>query len=130
MRPSLASSRTPPSASPTCLFIPLRRALAGLQLTLPLGLPPHYSRGFPGIPEDALGNHNVRLDLQLSWPAVGRHLAIELKYMTRLWAGEVGGEPFALKRHGAQDVRCYDVVKDVERVERFVERKPGWSGYA
>ncbi len=72
---------------------------------------------------------NVRLDLQLSWPAVGRHLAIELKYMTRRWEGEVGEEVFALKGHGAQDIRGYDVVKDVERVERFIEGRPGWGGY-
>jgi len=71
----------------------------------------------------------VRLDLQLSWPASGRGLAIELKYMTRRWEGEVGGESFALKGHGAQDIRGYDVVKDVERVERFLGERPGWDGY-
>ncbi len=72
---------------------------------------------------------NVRLDLQLNWPATGRYLAIELKYMTRRWEGKVGEEMFALKGHGAQDIRGYDVVKDVERVERFVEDRRGWSGY-
>lgn len=71
----------------------------------------------------------VRLDLQLSWPASGNHVAIELKYMTRSWEGKVDGQWFALRSHGAQDVRCYDVVKDIERVERFVTGKPGWTGY-
>ena len=86
---------------------------------------------YPGV-EVRLETHpeaNVRLDLQLSWPSLDRHLAIELKYMTRRWTGEVDGEPFDLKGHGAQDIRGYDVVKDIERVERFVEERPGWGGY-
>ncbi len=29
---------------------------------------------------------------------------------------------------GAQDIRAYDVVKDIQRVEWFVDRQPGWSG--
>ena len=29
---------------------------------------------------------------------------------------------------GAQDIRAYDVVKDVQRVERLVDMRPGWSG--
>lgn len=71
---------------------------------------------------------NVRLDLELADPASGVGVAVELKYMTRLWAGTDRGEAFALKNHGASDLRGYDVVKDVERVERFVEARPGWTG--
>lgn len=70
----------------------------------------------------------VRLDLQLRDPTSNIGIAIEMKYMTRLWAGIYGGEEFALKNHGAQDLRGYDVVKDVVRVERFVAARPGWSG--
>lgn len=84
----------------------------------------------PGI-EVRLETHpepGVRLDLELIDPAARRGLAVELKYMTRLWAGESGGESFALKNHGASDLRAYDVVKDIERVERFVLRRPGWTG--
>lgn len=62
---------------------------------------------------------HVRLDLLLSRPDLGRHTAGELKYLTAGWTGEVGGERFTLKNHGAQDVRAYDVVKDIERLERF-----------
>jgi hypothetical protein len=29
---------------------------------------------------------------------------------------------------GAQDIRGYDAVKDIHRVERFVVNRPGWSG--
>jgi len=71
---------------------------------------------------------NVRLDLELIEQPTGRCIAVELKYMTRLWAGTVDGEAFALKNHGASDLRGYDVVKDIERVERFTAASAGWSG--
>lgn len=71
---------------------------------------------------------NRSLDVLLSAPAVARHTAVELKYLTAGWHGEVEGERFVLKNHGAQDVRAYDVVKDVERVERFIAGRPGWNG--
>jgi hypothetical protein len=70
----------------------------------------------------------VRLDLLLSRPDLGTHLVLELKYLTTAWADEVEGEQFALLSQGAQDIRAYDVVKDISRVERFVDQQPGWSG--
>lgn len=70
----------------------------------------------------------ARLDLQLSRPDHGRHTAIELKYLTAGWTGEVDGEHFELTNHGAQDVRAYDVVKDIGRIEQFVGDKSGWNG--
>jgi hypothetical protein len=71
---------------------------------------------------------SVRLDLLLSRPDLRRHTAVELKYLTAGWAGDVAGEHFALKNHGAQDVRAYDVVKDIGRLERFVTGRYGWTG--
>lgn len=71
---------------------------------------------------------NVRLDLELMDPESRSGVAVELKYMTRLWTGKHGNESFALRNHGASDLRAYDVVKDIERVERFVERRPSWTG--
>jgi hypothetical protein len=70
----------------------------------------------------------VRLDLLLARPESGAYTVVELKYLTGLWSGIVDGEHFALKNHGAQDVRAYDVVKDIARVERFVAGKRGWNG--
>jgi hypothetical protein len=70
----------------------------------------------------------VRLDLLLSRPDLRRHTAVELKYLTAEWLGEVDGEQFTLKNHGAQDVRAYDVVKDIGRLERFVGGRDGWNG--
>jgi hypothetical protein len=55
---------------------------------------------------------------------LNRYLAVELKYLTAAWTGEVDGEHFSLLSQGAQDIRAYDVLKDVQRVER----QPGWSG--
>ncbi|MEV6894090.1 hypothetical protein [Kribbella sp. NPDC051137] len=71
---------------------------------------------------------NVRLDLLLSRSDLDRHTAIELKYLTALWSGEYAGEKFALKNQGAQDVRAYDAVKDIGRLERFVRQRNNWTG--
>jgi hypothetical protein len=70
----------------------------------------------------------MRLDLLIWRPDLSRYLALELKYLTAAWSGEVNGEQFGLVSQGAQDIRAYDVLKDVQRVERFVDDHPGWSG--
>lgn len=70
----------------------------------------------------------MRLDLQVSSPDWSRHTAVELKYLTRAWSGQVNGELFALKSQGAQDISGYDVVKDVWRIERMTAAGPEWSG--
>lgn len=62
----------------------------------------------------------VHLDLLVSDPADGHRLAVELKYLTDLWSGDVGGENFNLLRHGASDMRSYDCVKDIGRIERVL----------
>lgn len=53
---------------------------------------------------------------------------VEVKYLTRGWAGTVGDERFGLRNHGAQDIRAYDVVNDINRVERFIAGRPGADG--
>jgi hypothetical protein len=70
----------------------------------------------------------VRLDLLLSSDDGTAETAVELKYIVRLWQGEHAGERFELKNQGAQDIRAYDVVKDIVRVERFVADRPGSNG--
>lgn len=49
----------------------------------------------------------------------GVTIGIELKYLTKRLNVDVQGEAFQLKAHGATDLRRYDVLKDVERLERF-----------
>lgn len=55
--------------------------------------------------------------------ADGRDLAIELKYLTAAWDGADKGEQLHLLNHGAQDIRGYDCVKDLVRVEQFVRSR-------
>ena len=76
------------------------------------------TRPSPGVHLDLLFDH---LETRLC-------TAIEVKYLTRRWAGEVDGEEFDLKNHGAQDIRGYDVVKDVVRVEKLVAGAPNYNG--
>lgn len=70
---------------------------------------------------------NVRLDLDFVKPDLGRSTAMEVKYLTRAWSGEIDGEYYELK-NGAQDIGAYDVVKDIHRVERFIAGRPGAGG--
>lgn len=70
----------------------------------------------------------MRLDLQFSRPDLGTHFAVELKYLTAVWDGAWDSEEFHLLNHGAQDIRAYDAVKDIQRVEQFVTGRTGWIG--
>lgn len=46
--------------------------------------------------------------------------ALELKYVTAQLAVEVGGEEFLLKSQSAQDLRRYDILKDIARIEQLI----------
>ena len=83
-------------------------------------------------------NPDARIRLETR-PARGEHLdvlfsegdcqvAIELKYLTAAWAGPAVGESFELLSHGAQDIRAYDCVKDIVRIERYTTATPDSSG--
>jgi hypothetical protein len=67
----------------------------------------------------------MRLDLEFLRPDLARSTAVEVKYLTRGWVGEIDGEHYELKNQGAQDIRGYDVVKDIHRVERFTATRAG-----
>jgi hypothetical protein len=56
--------------------------------------------------------------------------AIELKYKTRKLDIAYDGEQLHLRNHGAQDIGRYDFIKDIVRLERFVESHLGSVGYA
>jgi hypothetical protein len=70
----------------------------------------------------------VHLDILFVRPDRGRSSAVELKYLTRAFVGEVGGQRFALTDQSAQDNRRYDVVKDVRRVEDYIQDRAGADG--
>ena len=67
----------------------------------------------------------IHLDVELRRD--GRTTALELKYLTRRWSGEVAGERFDFAS-GVTDLRRYDVVKDLARVEDYVAARPGSNG--
>ena len=55
---------------------------------------------------------------------------IELKYKTRRVDVSYNGEEFHLLNQSAQDGGRYDFIKDVVRLEQFVDTHPGTIGYA
>ena len=59
-------------------------------------------------------------------------MAIELKYLTRRLEQDCQAERFALKDQSAHDVRRYDFLKDVQRLESVVEHdeQPARCGVA
>ncbi len=70
------------------------------------------------------------LDLWIVDPLAQTSSAVELKYLTALWDGEIAGETFHLTSQGAQDIIAYDCVKDIGRVERLVADGYATSGLA
>jgi len=65
------------------------------------------------IPEE-----NLRLDLFVG--INGRRFAVECKYLVREIDVTEAGERFMLRTQSAHDVRRYDTLKDVARVEQFL----------
>ena len=80
--------------------------------------------------------HEIELDprVRLEWPVKppdpekriyvdlylpGRKIAVELKYLTRKLNHEHEGERFELRDQRAQDVRRYDFLKDIQRLEQL-----------
>lgn len=60
------------------------------------------------------------LALDLLFEQDGLKTAVELKYLVRSLVIEVAGERFELRAQSAHDVRRYDVVKDICRLEAVV----------
>lgn len=79
----------------------------------------------------------IRLEYPLSPPGKAaldilvrkgdEEMAIELKYPRQRLVCEIDGERFTLKAQEAQDLGRYAVLKDVERMERFVATRPAAS---
>ncbi|MCB0055647.1 MAG: hypothetical protein KDE45_01425 [Caldilineaceae bacterium] len=83
---------------------------------------------------DVHPNLQVRLEYPLARPGNAaidilirndrEEMALELKYLCQRIDSEINGELFALKPQGAQDVRRYDVLKDITRMEQFLASRP------
>ena len=57
-------------------------------------------------------------------------IGIEFKYITKDLVISIDGKPFKLKNHSASDIRCYDVLKDIQRLEKFVKCGKIKKGYS
>ncbi|WP_111721375.1 hypothetical protein [Homoserinimonas sp. OAct 916] len=65
------------------------------------------------------GARPINLDILLRRGGV--QYALELKYITARLEVSVGGEEFMLRSQSAQDLRRYDILKDVMRIETLIE---------
>lgn len=71
----------------------------------------------------------TRMYLDIVVESDNKRTAIELKYKTRKSEIAVNGETFRLADQGAQDCGKYDVLKDIERLERVVDGEQFHEGY-
>lgn len=55
----------------------------------------------------------------------------ELKYVTNTFEDSIDGEKFSLKDQSARDTRCYDFLKDIQRIENITRSEynieQGWA---
>jgi hypothetical protein len=65
---------------------------------------------------------NTRASLDILLRKGGARFGLELKYLCRSADVTFDDERFALKHQSAHDIRRYDVVKDIMRMERFAKR--------
>jgi hypothetical protein len=74
------------------------------------------------------GGTRESVEVMLSRPDLGTATFIGLKFVKAAWSGVVSGEQFHLPNTGAHDIVPYDVVKQITRLERFVDGRPGSNG--
>ena len=70
----------------------------------------------------------VHLDLLIQFSSV--EFAIELKYKTRATKITHANEQYELLNQSAQDIGRHDFIKDIGRLERYVQSHPAAKGYA
>lgn len=71
---------------------------------------------------------SLYLDLLIARRDSDAATAIELKYLTHAWEGRCKGGAFHLKNQSARDIRSYDVIRDVTRIEFLTGSRPTWNG--
>ena len=76
---------------------------------------------------DAFSVQTRRRFLDIWMPVEG--IAIELKYVTRTLELEEDGELFALRTHSAQDLRRYDFLLDIQRLELIALQRRSLQGW-
>ncbi len=82
------------------------------------------------VPMDSDGTNKriERIDMKVIDGST--EIGIEVKYITEELIIIIDGEQFKLKNHSANDIRCYDVLKDIQRLERFVKSGSIKIGYS
>lgn len=80
--------------------------------------------------EQQVATRGSRVHLDLLVKNKADHVAVELKYKTRSASLDCGNERFELRNQAAQDLARYDFLKDVARLERYIESHPLAEGYA
>jgi hypothetical protein len=101
---------------------PLFHSEADFQLALAWTIQQFYLTA--AIRLEYRAEHTVRSYTDI-WVRDGsRAFAIELKYLTRAYAIETDGERFSLSGQSAHDIRRYDVIKDLVRLERIASSNP------
>jgi len=58
------------------------------------------------------------------------NIGIELKYIKAGFSVQMGRDSYTMKTHGANDIRCFDVLKDIQRLENFKKNKDISAGYS
>lgn len=53
-----------------------------------------------------------------------------MKFITAKLSATIDNELFSLKTHAATDLRCYDVLKDIQSLENYVRNKRISLGYS
>ena len=80
--------------------------------------------------EKQVAAQGSRVHLDLLFQSSTVELAIELKYKTRLGSLTYAGEEFSLRNQSAQDIGRHDFIKDIQRLERYVQSRNHSVGYA
>ena len=73
-------------------------------------------------------HERMYVDLWLSLS--GNNVVLELKYMTQMLNHTEVGEDFSLAQQGANDIRRYEFLRDIERLERLAQLEHVSGGFA
>ena len=102
---------------------PVFHSEADFRTSLALHLHETYKHLYP-LPEYPFAlPENIACDIMLLQG--GKEvMALELKYFCRAFKGEVGDKFFRLRWNSTPDAGRYGVLKDIERMEIFLEKNP------
>lgn len=85
-----------------------------------------HLHGYSIVPNRHLGEEKIDI-----WARKGpEELAIEVRYKTALLHTLYKGNTIELKNQAAQDISRYDYLKDLNKLERVVQQRPGTKGIA